>query len=175
MITCEARERARQIEEAKKGNGQHGLDKKALADLVLEAVRNVGGDELNPPTPTESAPALQPRALLAILIYCYANRVYGSYDIEQMMHEDTAFRALCGREYPDGRQLRRFRRHNHAVLKRTLEEALRGAWKQGPIGNGDAKLSSNGLTDPAAHDWITQEAESRIEQAMFIDQMTMEN
>lgn len=177
MTALEARERARQVEITQKANANDELDRKVLAELVLEAVRNVGSDELNPPVTAESSPAFQPRAMLAMLTYCYANGVYGSYDIEQMMYDDAAFRALCGRDYPDSRRLRRFRRYNHAVLKRTLEETLRGAWgfTHTAAVNGAGKQSSNGLMDAATADWIVQEAQHRMEQAMFIDQMSIEN
>jgi hypothetical protein len=177
MKALEVRERARQVEIAQKADANEELERKVLAELVLDAVRHVGPDELNPPVTAESSPAFQPRAMLAMLTYCYANGVYGSYDIEQMMYDDAAFRALCGRDYPDSRRLRRFRRHNHAVLKRTLEETLRGAWGLTHIAavNGAGKQSSNGLMDVATLDWIAQEAQHRMEQAMFIDQMSIEN
>jgi hypothetical protein len=114
-----------------------------------------------------------------MLTYCYANDVYGSWDVEQMMHEDTAFRALCGRDYPDSRRFRRFRRDNHAVLKRTLEETLRGAWSLNlslPNGvNGAWHELSNGLLEAAGQDWLGREAEHRLEKAMFIDQMSIDN
>src|SRR5262245_1996765 len=112
MTTLDARERAiRGAETGKEGGQGQGLAKKALADLVLEAVRHVGAEELNPPVTTEPSPAFQPRAILAMLTYCYANEVYGSWDVEQMMYEDAAFRALCGRDYPDSRRFRRFRKN----------------------------------------------------------------
>jgi len=178
MTTIEARERARRAETAASTNSQSKeLDRQTLADLVLQAVRRVSTQELNPPLTAESSPAFQPRAMLAMLTYCYVNGVYGSYDIEQMMYEDAAFRALCGRDYPDSRGLRRFRRYNHAVLKRTLEETLRGAWSLNlnAATNGTAKQSSNGLIDAAANDRIAQEAQHRLEKAMFIDHMSIEN
>jgi hypothetical protein len=180
MTTFEDRERARQAAEAGREGGQaKGSDRRTLADLVLEAVRHVGADELIPPVTTEPSPAFQPRAMLAMLTYCYANGVYGSWDVEQMMYEDTAFRALCGRDYPDSRRFRRFRRNNHTVLRRTLEETLRGAWSLNlglaNGGNGAPKESSNGLLDAAAQEWIAREAEHRLEKAMFIDHMSTES
>ena len=179
MTTHEAREPARQTAETRRTGGEaRGLDRKVLADLVLEAVRHIGTEELNPPVTTETSPAFQPRAMLAMLTYCYANGVYGSEDVEQMMYEDTAFRALCGMDYPDHRRLRRFRRYNHGPIQKTLEETLRGAWSlnrdAGP-GDGIAKPeSSNGLLDAAGQDWIALEARNRIEKAMFIDHMATE-
>jgi hypothetical protein len=178
MTTLETRERALPAEATKGLSGvSKELDGKVLADLVLEAVRHVTADELNPPSTAETSPALKPRAMLAMLTYCYANGVYGSYDIELMMFEDAAFRALCGRDYPDSRRLRRFRRYNHGVLERTLEETLRSAWsfKHIVAAGGNETQSSNGLMDAAAHEEIIQEAKRRLEKAMFIDHMSIEN
>lgn len=179
MTTHDAREQARQTAETRRTGGDaRGLDRKVLADLVLEAVRRIGAEELNPPITTETSPAFQPRAMLAMLTYCYANGVYGSEDVEQMMYEDTAFRALCGMDYPDHRRLRRFRRNNHGPIQKTLEETLRGAWSsshEAGLGDGIAKPeSSNGLLDAAGQDWIAREARNRIEKAMFIDHMATE-
>ena len=179
MTTEETREEARARETAdarRNGGAARGLDRKVLADLVLEAVRHIGTEELNPPVTAEASPAFQPRAMLAMLTYCYANGVYGSEDVERMMYEDTAFRAVCGMDYPDHRRLRRFRRRNHGPIQRTLEETLRGAWglnDNAGANDGQAK-SSNGLFDAASEDWIAREARNRIEKAMFIDQMTGE-
>ena len=177
MTTHEAREPARQTAETRRSSGEaRGLDRKVLADMVLEAVRHIGAEELNPPVTTETSPAFQPRAMLAMLTYCYASGVYGSEDVEQMMYEDTAFRALCGMDYPDHLRLRRFRRYNHGPIQKTLEETLRGTWSSSDhagLDGGTAKSeSSNGLLDAANQDRIAREARSRIEKAMFIDQMT---
>lgn len=176
MTILGTRDRARQAEKAE-NTASLAPDRKLMADLVLKAVRQIGPEQLNPPTTCESGPALQPRAMLAMLTYCYVNEVYGSYDIEQMMYEDTAFRTLCGLDYPDSRRLRRFRRYNREVLQRTLEETLRGVWSlnHGAATNGVAKQSSPGPNGAVAPDWFVQEAENRLEKAMFIDHMSIDN
>jgi len=158
------------------------LDNKDLADLVLETVRLVDEGELNPPAASASAPAFRPRVMLAMLTYCYAIGVYGSEDVEQMMREDASLRALCGMDFPDWRRLKRFRRQNHAMLQRALEETFRGAWSlscRAPQAasahrGGRVAEARNDLPDAASADWIAAEAAARIERAMFIDLMAIE-
>ena len=149
------------------------LDPRTTAALVLQAVRGIDDDELVPPGATPGL-AFQPRSMLAMLVYCYANGIYGSWDVEQKMYEDPDFRALCGREYPDWRRLRRFRRENHEVLRRTLAESFRNAarWQADEPSNGRV----NGVGPGAGAcreplDNFDNEAEARIERAMFCDAM----
>ncbi len=161
------------------GAGAAMLEDKELADLVLESVRLVDEGELNPPAGAAASPAFQPRGMLALLTYCYAIGVYGSQDVELMMREDASLRALCGWDIPDWRQLKRFRRHNRAMLQRALEETFRGAWSLSCRARGAARAphggrpieAGNGLPDPAMADWISAEAAACIERAMFIDLM----
>ena len=183
MTTFETRERgSREAQSGLPRSLNTALDNKTLAGLVLEAVRLVDDEELNPPASSAAAPAFQPRAMLTMLTYCYANGVYGSQDVEMMMYEDADFRALCGMEYPDWRQLKGFRYRNHAALHRTLEETFSGVWRvrgeagRSGGGNGDGVNghSSNGLPEPARQEWFSAEAEACIERAMFIDHMAVD-
>jgi len=155
------------------------LGQRTLADLVLEAVRKVGGEELNPPVTDPVSTAFHPKAMLAMLTYCYADGVYGSQDAEFMMREDAAFRALCGLDFPDWRQLRRFRRHNHEMVHRTLAETFRRAWSLKSVGRtADARANESPVQVDSARPmtpqqlaFVEQETEERIERAMFIDRM----
>jgi transposase len=154
------------------------LGNKELAEVVLEAVRMLDDGELNPPLSPATAPAFRPRVMLAMLTYCYAIGVYSSKDVEEMMYVDAPFRALCGMEYPDWKRLKRFRRDNHPALERTLEETFSRIWilhetpSQTRADEPSNGHSSNGLREPARQGWFLIEAQSRIEQAMFIDHMT---
>lgn len=161
------------------------LGHRTLADLVLEAVRRMDGEDLNPPVTNPVVSPFHSKALLAILTYCYANGVFGSEEAEWMMREDAAFKALCGNQLPDWRQLRRFRRHNHPALHQTLAETFQRAWSlhfgavlragtvQGQDGSADSlrRRPMAPLLDQAS---VDQEVEERIERAMFIDQMSSE-
>jgi transposase len=69
--------------------------------------------------------AFQPRALLAVLSYCYVHEIYTSSDIEDLMHRDAHFRNLCANEIPDARTPRYFRRHNREAIEQCVAAALR--------------------------------------------------
>jgi hypothetical protein len=111
--------------------------------------------------------AYHPRAMLAMLTYCYAIGVYGSQDVEELMYSDADFRALCGMNYPDWKQLKRFRRRNLDRLLRTLRATFHGAWSL------TCRAGDSAETE-AAPEWIEAEAQSRIDRAKFIDLMAVE-
>src|ERR1051325_3624009 len=96
-----------------------------FTETVRNAVRGVAESGLRPVARRDSGLAYQPRALLALLTYCYAKEIYGSADIERVMQKDTLFRVVCGQEFPDARMLRRFRRENRAALQACLSDVLR--------------------------------------------------
>lgn len=159
------------------------LDNRALAELVLEAVRLVDEKELSPPAPRWAGIAFQPRMMLAALTYCYALGVLAAQDIEEMMRADSRLRALCGMEFPDWRWLRRFRRDHHDTLRHALAETFRQAWSLN-LRDRAGDEQSPGLTTTSSesdrapvptNDWFVREAESRLEQARFIDRMSMED
>ena len=56
-----------------------------------------------------------PHAMLALLIYCYANGVFSSRRIERATHRDVAVRYLMANHHPDHDSICAFRRHNLAA------------------------------------------------------------
>ena len=53
-----------------------------------------------------------PRMMLALLIYCYANGVFGSRRIERATYRDVAVRCLTGDTHPDHDTICAFRRED---------------------------------------------------------------
>jgi transposase len=51
-----------------------------------------------------------PRMMLALLIYCYANGIFGSRRIERATYRDIAVRYLSGNTHPDHDTIAKFRR-----------------------------------------------------------------
>ncbi|MBD3421851.1 MAG: hypothetical protein GF398_17205 [Chitinivibrionales bacterium] len=51
--------------------------------------------------------------MLALLVYCYANRVFGSRRIERATYCDIAVRYLCANTHPDHDTICTFRRENY--------------------------------------------------------------
>jgi transposase len=68
--------------------------------------------------------AAHPRSVLALLVYHYAQGVFASHEIECVLRTDPRLRLLCRDEFPDWRQLRRFRRLNHGVVSNCLAQVL---------------------------------------------------
>lgn len=57
-----------------------------------------------------------PRMMLALLIYCYANGIFGSRRIERATYRDIAVRYLTGNTHPDHDTIAKFRRENFEAM-----------------------------------------------------------
>jgi transposase len=57
-----------------------------------------------------------PRMMLALLIYCYANGIFGSRRIERATYRDIAVRYLTGNTHPDHDTIAKFRRENFEAV-----------------------------------------------------------
>jgi len=81
---------------------------------ALSVNRRGTGDEQYPP-----------RMMLALLIYCYANGIFGSRRIERATFRDLAVRYLTGDTHPDHDTICAFRRANGEVIKEAFVEVLK--------------------------------------------------
>lgn len=100
------------------------------AQAVQVAARAISRNALHPVCAPAAGVAFHPRALLAVMTYCYASEIYSSTDIEDLMLRDKNFRAVCGNQVPDAHTLRRFRRHNREALETCLCAVLRSIAEQ---------------------------------------------
>ena len=83
------------------------VDAVETCDLRLAKVNQRGsGDAQYPPS-----------MMLALLIYCYANRLFSSRQIEQATYHHVSVRYLCGNLHPDHDTVATFRRENSALLE----------------------------------------------------------
>ncbi len=137
-----------------------------LTQAVQRAVRAVEENALRPVARQDAGVAFQPRALLAIMSYCYARQIYSSSDIEGVMMRDEYFRQLCANEFPGARVFRRFRRENR--------EALHSCLKAGLKLMAENKARETIATAPSEAD-LSEEASRRIIKAMFLDSMGLED
>ncbi len=74
-----------------------------------------------------------PRMMLALLIYCYANGVFGSRRIERATYRDVAVRYLTGDTHPDHDTICAFRRENGQAVKQAFAEVLDLARQMGLV------------------------------------------
>lgn len=64
------------------------------------------------------------RTLLALLTYCYATDLFSASDVRRKILADDVLNGLFGRDVPDERQIRRFRKLNRSLLEHCLAAAL---------------------------------------------------
>ncbi|HXJ57501.1 MAG TPA: transposase [Verrucomicrobiae bacterium] len=138
---------------------------RTLTEAVRVAVRTVDKKTLRRVACHTAGLAYQPQALLGLLTYCYARRLFGSEDIEDLMRRDADFRQLCQNEFPHARLLRRFRKENPQAVRFCLVAALRFLAE---------KQTEVGLGPPVEQAQLEAEASHRITMAIFIDRMALD-
>jgi len=93
-------------------------------------------------------PPYDPRLMLKLLIYGYANGVCSSRALERATHRDVAVRMLCAGQHPDYRSIARFRARHLKALSELFVQALRlcaesGLVKLGRLALDGTKLRAN--------------------------------
>ena len=93
-------------------------------------------------------PPYDPRLMLKLLVYGYANGVCSSRALERATYRDVAVRMLCAGQHPDYRSIARFRARHLEALSDLFVQALRlcagaGLVKLGTIALDGTKLRAN--------------------------------
>jgi transposase len=70
-------------------------------------------------------PPYDPRLMLKLLVYGYANGVVSSRKLEAATYRDVAVRMLCAGQHPDYRSIARFRKRHLEALSELFVQALR--------------------------------------------------
>src|SRR5215210_6008688 len=81
-------------------------------------------------------PPYDPRLMVKLLIYGYANGVTSSRKLERATYRDVAMRMLCADQHPDFRSIARFRERHLRVLGELFVQALRLCRQGGLVGLG---------------------------------------
>ncbi len=139
--------------------------RRSLAQAVQAAVRTLDEATLRPVARRDAGLAFQPKALLALLSYCYARQIYASAEIEDVVRRDVNFRQLCRNEFPDERVIRRFRHHNREAIQFCLMTALCSVAEE---------KVRQGIVTKVNKAGFAQEAERRIIMAMFLDSAALD-
>ncbi len=90
-------------------------------------------------------PPYDPRLMLKLLIYGYANGVCSSRKLEGATHRDIAVRMLCSGQHPDYRSIARFRARHLEAIAELFVQALRLCAKAGLLGLGSLALDGTKL------------------------------
>ena len=90
----------------------------------------------------------QPRMMLALLIYCYANGLFSSRRIERATHRDVGVRFVAADTHPDHDTIATFRRENSAAISEAFAQVLMmgrelGLLKVGMVSIDGTKIDAN--------------------------------
>lgn len=109
-------------------------------------------------------PPYDPRLMLKLLVYGYANGICSSRKLERATHRDVAIRMLCAGQHPDYRSIARFRARHLEALSELFVEALRLCAKAGLVSLGQLALDGTKLRANASrHKAMSYERMSKKE------------
>lgn len=95
-----------------------------LSHFVLAAVERVGMHRFRVNERGSGSAQYHPRMMLALLIYCYANGVFGSRRIERATYRDLGARYISADTHPDHDTICKFRRENFEAVAETFLQVL---------------------------------------------------
>lgn len=112
-----------------------------------------------------------PHLMLALLIYCYANGIFGSRRIERATNRDVAVRYLCGGEHhPDHDTICTFRRRNFEAVAAAFVEVLELAREMGLLRLGSVSLDGTHIRANASKDKnLTYERAGELRDQLRLD------
>jgi transposase len=90
-------------------------------------------------------PPYDPRLMVKLLLYGYANGVMSSRKLEAATHRDVAVRMLCAGQHPDYRSIARFRKRHLAGLSELFVQSLGLCRKARLVGLGSLALDGTKL------------------------------
>ncbi len=113
-------------------------------------------------------PPYDPRLMVKLLVYGYANGVMSSRKLEAATYRDVAVRMLCADQHPDYRSIARFRARHLEALSELFVQALRLCKEAKLVGFGtlaldDTKLRANASRHKAMSYERMAKAEAELE------------
>jgi transposase len=113
-------------------------------------------------------PPYDPRLMVKLLVYGYANAIVSSRKLERATYRDVAVRMLCADQHPDYRSIARFRARHLAALGELFVQALRLCRQAKLVGLGTlavdgAKLRANASRREAMSYERMGKAEAQLE------------
>ena len=110
-----------------------------------------------------------PGMLLGLLIYCYANGLFSSRQIERATYQNLSVRYLAANTHPDHDTIAKFRRENAALLRSAFVQLLQlarqaGLLKLGALALDGTKLEANAAKRKTLTTAQVEEELCRLEQ-----------
>jgi len=138
---------------------------RTLEQAVHRAVCGIADQSLKPLMPGDVGPLTQTRALLALMVFCYARQIYGSTDLSDIAQRDPDFARISGEGFPQATIIRRLRVENREVVHRCLVAALHFLVER--------KILLGVLTK-VSDAQLAEEANRRIIMAAFLDSVELD-
>jgi transposase len=136
-----------------------------VARLVLELVEQCEVSEAHINVRGSGSAQYPPRLMLALLIYCYSQRIFSSRQIERASYDSVAVRYLCANEHPDHDTIATFRRDNAALLQRCFVHVLLLAREMGVLRLGVVALDGTRLAGAGSRRAVRTHAQIEAELA----------
>ena len=114
-----------------------------LVHFVLAAVEGVCLSAFRVNDRGTGSEQYPPRMMLALLIYCHANGLFGSRRIERATYRDVGVRYLTGDRHPDHDTVCKFRRENSEAFGEAFLEVLKLAREAGLLRVGTVSVDGS--------------------------------
>jgi len=119
--------------------------------------------------------AYDPRMLLALLIYAYADGIRSSRRIERLCRTDVAMRVICGSQVPDHTVIARFRQLHQDSVRDLFVQVLLvcakvGLGRLGTIAIDGTKIAANASRNATCRrQWLQEQVDAITAQAEAVD------
>ena len=95
-----------------------------LCHFIIEAVERVDMTKFKINHRGSGSEQYNPRMMLALIVYCYANRIFASRRIEQATYRDVIVRFVAVNSHPSFDTICTFRRDNKAAIEEAFLQVL---------------------------------------------------
>ena len=95
-----------------------------MVHFVIDAIEGMRIEKFKVNERGTGSAQYPPRMMLTLLIYCYANGIFGSRRIERATYRDIAVRYLTGNTHPDHDTIAKFRRENFEAVSECFVRVL---------------------------------------------------
>ena len=141
-----------------------------LVHFVISAVETMNLSALAVNQRGSGSKQYPPRMMLALVIYCYANGLFGSRRIERATYRDVAVRYLTGDTHPDHDTICAFRRENGGAVKQAFSEVLSLAREMGLLKVGTVSVDGTHIKANASkHKSVRYDRAGELEQQLRKD------
>ncbi|WP_354006291.1 transposase [Streptomyces sp. NBC_00268] len=120
--------------------------------------------------------AYDPRMMLALLIYAYADGIRSSRQIERLCRTDVAMRVICALQVPDHTAIARFRQMHQGSVRELFTQVLlicakAGLGRLGTIAIDGTKVAANASRAASCRRaWLQEQVDSITAEAAAVDE-----